>query len=115
MSLTNQPTPLLVQNEEDINEDNMCPICMDAIASISTKCNHKYCQKCLDQITSCALCRSPLTISPEKTFSISHQDHQPTGSINNPHLDSVQLTLTQARQLDSFIFMEGMSGIRYSN
>ena len=42
----------------ELNE--LCPICVENLAEIITKCNHTFCIYCLSHIKICAICRSPL-------------------------------------------------------
>jgi hypothetical protein len=49
------------------NEDNICPICQDKLASpVVLKCQHIFCEDCvcvwLDKENSCPMCRAKIAV-----------------------------------------------------
>lgn len=58
-------------NSETLNEDNICPICQDKLASpVILKCKHIFCEDCvcvwLDKENSCPMCRSKISVKKPK-------------------------------------------------
>lgn len=48
-----------MQQEEEEEED-LCPICLAVEPTCFTECGHGFCVACIHQITKCALCRKEL-------------------------------------------------------
>ena len=49
-----------------------CPICLESKLLIKTVCNHFFCNKCLEKIKICALCRNILYNNQEKKYNINY-------------------------------------------
>jgi hypothetical protein len=47
-------------DDEIIMDIDECPICYQDTYLLTTKCKHKFCDKCLFKINNCAICRTPL-------------------------------------------------------
>ena len=90
--------------DKEKEKEETCPICLLQIASIATivtKCNHKFCSECLDkwqkQNNSCPCCRNLLTEDAVQlnffrfepriySFPLSPERHQATGTANVSHM-----------------------------
>lgn len=58
---------------EEIIDKFICPICVDDVMEIKTKCNHKFCKKCYyeniprkDNIINCPLCKTEINIKTDE-------------------------------------------------
>ena len=110
------------KDKDNDREEETCPICLLQIAAnatIVTKCNHKFCSDCFAKWqnlkNTCPCCRNLLTEDAMETnendiyfFTISPEEHVPSGTINFSRAERVQLPLNFFRperdQLNFFRF-----------
>lgn len=49
-----------------------CPICFESKILIKTICNHSFCNKCLQKIKICAICRNTLKNQQETKYNFNY-------------------------------------------